>query len=393
MTNPFEASPWQSVLRICDRLGSLRGRLSEQEENSAERARIWAEARKAVQQLRDCIDRESIVEHLLSVVEIPELSDEHVVILSLLTQQYLSGKERWIRGREIFQLLYPSSFERLRGLAILHPEASLRSSGALDIEVGDGGPPRDPLETKYRLSDEMVRKISGWPGELEPPLLPNAPTNAHQLFLRIKEILDLSVQRSQKLFERDDTRSLSTQELSEITELSDRIDMLSHHLREQLEESRELQTPISFLALQEECDLSWEEFLVIGCLFLSEIFHGEAYIPAITLVRLFCHSEEDLMHHQGLFGGESNLVRADLVQLEEMIDGRPMSSEVALNTWVVERLSAQLSGSVMIQQDEQIDFHLYLREIKNYDDFLRDIGSLDGTSEPEGGDGTEDEQE
>ncbi|MCB9882707.1 MAG: hypothetical protein H6834_13035 [Planctomycetes bacterium] len=374
MTNPFQAAPWQSVLKICDRLGSLRTRLLETGEGHGESGRILAETRKTVQQLRDCIERESLVDHLLSSSDPPGFEHDHAIIIALLTQQYLSGKARWIRGREIVQLLYPSSFERLKGLAILHPDGVLRQSGVLDVETTEGGSNTDPLETYYRLSDDMVRRISGWPEPAEPTPKVNAPANARQVLMRFKELLELSSQRVRRLFDPEEP-PVDGPERREIEQLTTRIERDAKTLRTQLDEAGP-QARSGLIDLADDFGLSWEETLIVACLYLSEIFRGEAFLPTISLVRMFCTSEEDLLRHQNLFHPDSALVKSDVVQLEEMIEGRSLSAEVTLSNWVVERLT-QCLGRFEIQQDEQIDFHLYLRELENYEDFLRDLGGLE----------------
>jgi hypothetical protein len=374
------ASIWKPLLELGDRIEGARSELGRAEEDPSGSRRLRTRIRRYLGLLRRRIAghapraQQSYAEYLLALFPGQRFEPEDISLLVIALQRYLSGSERWLRGREMLERACESSTERLASIARLAPSASLRRSGVLLVEGADGPAGSDPLELRYAISPAFLERAFAIAAPAAPEEnRPEVPRSEVQLLSRIKELLDLCFLRSQRIFERDESRQPSSARDAETEALCQRVQRQESLLRRQLETS----TPpfdSRLLAFRREHHLTWEEFLLVGFLLVSEVLHGEAYASVAQVTRLFATSEAGVWRQLRLFSRERPLIRDGILLLEEMIEERALSAEAALATWVVDKLSVGFLKEERIEADERIDFHVYLEELGDSAAFLRDLG-------------------
>ena len=85
-------------------------------------------------------------------------------------------------------------------------------------------------------------------------------------------------------------------------------------------------------------------------------------------------SEEDLVRKRLFFSPKKALVRQNLIQLEEMVNGKELTAEACIPNWVVEKiLSGVDERGSNFDADTRLDFHNYLKNLESSEDFLDDL--------------------
>lgn len=300
------------------------------------------------------------------------------LIVALLVQRHVAAKSSSSGVRELLGLLADSTFERLEWAARFRADRALSSSGLVAIDPErEGG---DLLDASCRLSSEGVRRL----------LLGSATTaddardairDEGDLLARLQELTGLYERRASRLFERGDKPPSSAAPESDKLDEKDeaRIEALELAFEDLLAESTDLPFRSPLLELARKLRLSFEETYLVGYLLLSELIDGDPWQSAARSLCLLADSEAALWDLRRLLDADAPLRKHGLLVLEELIDGRPLSADIGLSTWIVQRLTADAEST--IQPDERIDFHLYLKDLGDSESFFRRLDAEKGREE------------
>lgn len=297
------------------------------------------------------------------------------LLLALLVQQQLSGKQSSMRVRDLLALVADSSFERLNWLARLQPNGALAHSEfvAIDLEEDDSD---DPLEASVRLSRQGFERFVLQQSEA-PESAADKIENEGQLLARLHELGALYERRASRIFENDEKGPMPPSK-AEDREI-DRMEALEVLLADLFAEQEPLPFRSNFLDAVRKFRLSFDEAFVVGFLLLEELIDGDPWQQGAHVLRLLADSEGDLWDLRRVLEPDAPLRRHGLIVLEEMIDGRPLTADIALSTWLAQRLTAD--AEQVIPSDERIDFHLYLKDLGDSESFFRRLDTNRGAEE------------
>jgi hypothetical protein len=300
------------------------------------------------------------------------------LIVALLVQRHVASKSSSSGVRELLALLADSTFERLEWAARFRADSALARSGLVAIDPEREG--SDPLDASCRLSSEGVRRLLlGSAASAEEPREKIADEG--ELLARLQELTGLYERRASRLFERGDKAPSSPAPESEKLDEKDeaRIEALELCFEDLLAESATLPFRSTLLELARKLRLSFEETFLVGYLLLSELIDGDPWQSGARSLCLLADSEAALWDLRRLLDADAPLRKHGVVVLEELIDGRPLSADIGLSTWVVQRLTADAEST--IQPDERIDFHLYLKDLGDSESFFRRLDAEKGREE------------
>ncbi len=297
------------------------------------------------------------------------LGPQEVMVLLLLLNQRVTGGGRHLTGREILSTIFPSSFGMLTGAARLRPDAPLVRSGALEIVGAD---PRDVLETRYRVSDELFDAILSDvtvspPGWREVP-----PYRNHWEHLADLGVLSaLLLRRANALFDVDPYGNRAYAESEPVPVLQRMIDVLGDRIRERLAVTPEAGR-FPMVRLSRRLHLGPDEQIILAALLVQECFYGNPGLEAVECVKMVSVSAEDLLRKRPLLLPGSRLRREGLIEIEDAVDDRELTAEVCLPRWLASHLLGE-GEREPIGPDARIAFHEYLQNLEDSERFFRDL--------------------
>jgi len=115
------------------------------------------------------------------------------------------------------------------------------------------------------------------------------------------------------------------------------------------------------------------EIQAVMTLLFREVFHGDAVMPVVELIRLVSGSRRDYLRNLGLFDADGALVREDIVSLENRDEGHPYTADVTLEPWVVPMIVNATKLDAGFPSADWERFRKYLREMKDSEKFFRDL--------------------
>lgn len=363
---------WKKILDLCDQLEELRERLSAGDDPLPARRKIRTAIEETVAEIRRLAAREARKGELSGSAAKHGLTPDSLAILAILLSRYVSGGAPDLEGREILDILFTSSYEKLEGVALIGPEGALRATGLIEAEVPPKG--HDPLDARLKLAPKLAKAFceSGFAIKTDSKSEKIQPYRSHREYLLDWKLLcSLHHQRAARLFDPD--RFLLAPSLQgEIRGIGRRIEAV----RTRMERSLEI-TPagqgFASVKFRKEFGLGEEEMLVVVALLFREMLEGEGAASAAELIQIASHNEEDLLRKRKLLAKGSTLVSRQIVQLEEMTGEKELTAEASLANWVAERLLAEEKAEGAIAPDEKIDFHNYLKNLESADTFLEDL--------------------
>ena len=336
------------------------------------------------------------------------LDAQHFLLLATLLRRYLRSQTPYIEGRALLASVFDSSYELLAGLELLQPEAALRANGLIvaesvaeDIVVAEGfaqdaapegqeegrgedaafaerageAAGEDLLDMRFRLADCVVD------GFLEELGLKGAKRKARQVRCYSKQeefLVDLKLlhnlyrARAKRLFTHEMWWRLRAPLADRSYRAIDRqIVRLGRQIDARLERSpAALRFPVRQFQL--EHGLNIDEFLVVLHMLFLEMLEGNPYADVVALLQLVSGSEEEFLSKRELFSPRGKLRRLDIVELDQMLEGRELTSECHLGNWVLERILGSHGEEGPIDADEKLEFHLYLKRLGS-SNFLQDL--------------------
>lgn len=368
---------WKRLLDACDHLVALAREREEKGRPAGEEVDPLPAARAAALTAASDPTLDTLFDAKASGT--PAIADPNDrLVLALLAQRYVASKSPAWPVRELVAVLADSTIDRLEwGHRILQSKA-FEPNGPAVLEPSPDN--SEFWEAQLRLSSTGLHRAS-----LGGPTLVDAMfekvRSEGELLARLHELTYLYERRAERVFDREGKSSNpprpTTGNQEEREEL--RRDALELSLSDLLDEDPELPFRSPLLEIVWKYRLSYEEFYIVGFLLLSEVIDGDAWQSSARTLCLLANDETELWDLRHLLDADAPLRKHGLIVVEEMIDGRPLTAEIALSTWVMQRIAARAAST--IKPDERIDFHLYLKDLGDSEAFYRRLDAEKGQDE------------
>jgi hypothetical protein len=375
----------ERLLDLGDRLNRLQRAIDDEMSGRRPEGSIRERMRKAVEQLTEDGALDAPLPGALGRLERRRrFSREEVLVLLLLLSRRIQWGEEGLSGREILEVVFDSSYGILDGAELLEEGAPLRTSGA--ISPVEGGEAADVLDQWFILSDRLHRSVRrearrgpARRGTRREPV--RAYRDHREHLMDLARLTSLYQRRAVRLFgpppEGEDRPFESAERLGErVREAEDRI-----HRRL---EATEASAGFPLLRHARQNALNNDEIAAVAILLFQEVYTGSSYLPVVDLVKALSATEEELIEKRALFRKESSLVRSGLVVVEEEPLEREFSAEAYLPPGIVDDLLAS-TGKAGITSEARKDFASYLAQLKDSDQFFRDLGAPDDEDDEEPG--------
>jgi len=367
-------TPWKTILGLCDEAEELRARTRDAAEPSANGLR--AEIRRRRTELRALLEKEVRAGALAEVAGGRKLSLDECEIIAMLLRRYVDSRSPWLTGREILERIADDTFSKLRAIAIVGPEGTLRTEGLVATERPARG--ADPLDTRFRLSDAAAAlffEAPPRPVERRRTRKTRPYRSNREYLLDLRELAELCRRRAHAIFGPPDNDGYRPTR-DERRNIERKIRVTAERVEQDLRATPEREK-FPMIAFQSEFALTAEESLVVVDLLFAELFEGEGSLEVVDLLQLVSRTPEDLLRRRRLLGPESVLVRRGIVVLEEAEEERETTGRICLERWVVDRVLGDDTQGRAIAPDERIDFHLYLKDLDSSARFYRDLAGGD----------------
>jgi len=299
-----------------------------------------------------------------------------VIILALLRQRLVYPSPH-LSGREVLQLIFDDSFGILQGMTLIDSSSLLVSTGIIIPEPENEE--EDLLEIKLRLSDRVFSMIystfaTSQTRESSRRSRETSYKNNVSYLMDLRKLSLLYQKRATKVFNYDYWDEIGLGVAESVTGIDRQLEFMREQIRVRLERTDHMGR-IHTWNFSQQYLLSEEELVILVTLLFQEITEGNAYLNAVDLIRLTSKNEEDLLRKRRFFSPNNTLVGKNLVQLDEMINGKELTAEVFLPNWVLEKMLSgeKQDGSPGIDADARLDFHRYLQDIESSEDFLNDM--------------------
>jgi len=303
-----------------------------------------------------------------------KLDPEHFLLLATLLRRYLRSVSPYVEGRALLSAVFETSFELLKGLELLQPESVLRREELVLVDQAEEGTEDSLLEARFRLADAVVEAFLEELGLRSSPkrVARKGYSNHREYLLDLKVLHNLFLTRSQRIFSTDSwwrVRGAAGDRAN--LALNRRIRAAENRIETRLSKTpgaADFPTQQFFL----EFGLGKEEVLVVLHLLFLEFLEGNPYADVVQLIQLISGSEEAILRNRELFLPHSTLRKSGILEVEEMLDGRELTGEAHLADWVIDRMLGTGIRFMPIDADEQLNFHLYLKDLKS-SNFLKDL--------------------
>ncbi len=302
-----------------------------------------------------------------------KLEPEHFLMIATLLRRHLRSTQPWMEGRALLAAIFDSSFEMLKGLELLQPESILRSEDLILMET-DEEEEVDLLEARFRLAPSLVEAFleeMGLRGRRRGARL-KGYANQREYLVDLKVYHNLHLARARRVFHPDRWWRLRGGAVKRACRALDRrIQNQGSRIHKRLAKTEE---PKRFPLLRfiDEFKLSEPEVLIVLHLLFLELLEGNPYADGVQVLQLVSGSEEELLRNRELLMPFGTLRKKGILELEEMLEGRELTSEVYLGDWVLDRIFGSDAQQDPIGVDERLEFHLYLKKLEG-SNFLNDL--------------------
>lgn len=380
MSQSIERTVMKKLLDHYDQLGLLRDRLNHNESLAlSETRRLQKQSRQQIDAIGNDL-RELPENSPLGVVyRRYRLNKYQFVILLALLRLRLTNENPYMKGRELLQLLFDTSYDILRGCTFLEPTGALQSAGLITPDLRTKQEDDDLLESPFKISDRVFRLVRNAFVDQKDIALPAARSKPTQYRTNLQYLMDLRRlsllyrKRASKIFQFDywDDVGLGTAE--SVSTLNQQIETYRQRIAAGIEHS-ERSEEFPLVSMQKEYGLGEEEMVALTTLLFQELTEGSAFLDAVDLLKLISTSEEDLVRRRRFLGKRSPLLRHNLIALEEMVNDKELTAEAYLPNWVVDRMLGSDERNA-IDADSRLDFHDYLKNLDSSESFFDDLDS------------------
>lgn len=365
----------RKLLDLCDDLQKIRTRMSDPALRRDARTRLRRQVRNKSDQLARDLASYRFRGPLGQILREAKLDSTHFLVLAILLQRHLRADSPALEGREILSSVFEGSFEALAGIDLLHENGSLRASGLIVVDDEDEFA-EDVLDARFRIAPEALdafqQEISGLTVEDQRARRDTPYASNRDVLVDLRILHNLFRHRSDRVFqiERWDRIRLGTIDPGQ--QLTRRIERFWSKIQARLGNCSEA-ADFPAVRFVREHNLGRAEVVMIVHLLFKELYEGNAYADAAELIRLVSSNEVELLRNRALVHESGVLRRAEILNVESMIEGRELTGEVHLSDWVVNYLFGATGAHDAIRADEQLDWHLYLKRIEDTQAFYRDL--------------------
>lgn len=368
----------ENLLDLCDDLQRITSRMRDPELGREQRTKLRAQSRRKVARLTRDLRAYRFRGPLAEIMRQYRLTPQHFLVLAHLLHRHLRAEEPAVQGRVLLSSVFETSFAVLTGLDLLRNESPLRASGLVRID-DDEEAADDLLETRFRISEDAVGAFRDEVVGFVPEDLRRSTSDRYhsnrEVLIDLRILHNLYKERSERVFHSDRWDRLHNTALSPGRGLSRRIQAMWRRVRRKLE----VAPPVGFPAVAFMLDnmLGEEEMVIVVHLLFKELYEGNAYADAAELVRLVSADEGQLIDGRRFVAPTSTLVRREVIEIEPMLEGRELTGEVHLADWVVNSMFGPPANTPerRIAADEKLEWHMYLKDLRESDRFFRDLDS------------------
>ncbi len=376
MTTNHDRTVLRQLMKHADELFRVRGALS-QDPHRPDRDELEKKARRAVSALDQRIRELPEDTALGEFVKRQRLGKNHVLILLQLLRHRLLSDDGHLKGRFLLSSLFEGTFARLEGVRLLAPGARLLTTGIMIPDLYGTKEEEDLLDLQYRLSDHVFRfflKILR-PGNSHLQRILDAPVRTYrdptEYVMDLRRLSLVYRKRAAKVFHEPDWDQWSVGSPDSVILLNRQIAGYSSAIRASLEATPG-SSDFPLVRFTNLCKLKEHHLMILVTLLFQEMLEGNPYVDAVDLVKLVSRSEQDLFRKRSLLSPRSPLIRKGLVVMEEIVHDKALTAEVYLPNEVIDQmLGGKSSAAGTIDADTQIEFHKFLREIDDSDDFFK----------------------
>lgn len=363
----------RQLLTLCDELQRMRTRMADPEMRRDTRARLSRQVRAKSDELANDLTEYRFRGPLGQVLREFRLGMQHFQVLAALLHRHLRSESPAMEGRAILATVFEDSFDVLAGMELLHENSPLRASGLVVLD-DEEDVVADVLEARFRISEDT---LAAFRDEIAGLVVEDrqrgslAYSSNRDLLIDLRILHNLYKHRSERIFQQDRWDRVHAGQVAPGGYLSRRIEGYWKRIQQRLQqtEGAERFPALRFFRDQQLQDV--EQIMVVH-LFFKEIYEGNAYCDAVDLLRLVSASEHDLLRNRRLVTPNAPLVEKEILMLEPMLESRELTGEVHLADWVVNSLFGA-QEEARIRDDDQLDWHLYLRNLEDTGSFFRDM--------------------
>ena len=362
----------QRLLDLCDEIRAIRRRIQDPGLETATLSRLRRRSKEKLRRLAAEVSGYEFKGSLHALLK--NLEPRHFLLLATLLRRFLRASTPYVEGRALLAAVFDSSFELLQGLELLQPDGLLRAHGLVLVERDEEDGEGELLESRFRLSDEIVDAFLEEMGLKRRRSAPRVkPYQSQQEYLvDLKLLHNLYRARAKRLFSPESWWRLRG-------DAGDRAQRaVERHIRRVALriEKRLARTPSAdefpIRKFVEEFGLTNDEFVMVLHLLFLELLEGNPYADIVALLQLVSRSEEELIANRAVVSSGQKLRMRDIIELEQMIEGRELTSECHLANWVIDRCFGTAGSRGPIDADERLNFHLYLKRLGS-SSFLGDV--------------------
>ncbi len=370
-TRVAPASPLKLFLDVCDRLGAIGSRLGDSPSEALER-RLTRRRSESRARLARLVARgsPSLSTTISALRRRHRLSPQEVLATLLLLHKRIARGNVFVPARDVLETLFDTSFDILRGLHLLAPDAPLRRHGVV-VTARESVAPEEILDLEVKLADEVFGMVCGeigGAGTAGPQPAEGCYSASLDYLMDLRRLALAYQKRAARVFAAVGVDDLSTETEEPLHAIETEIASLGREIRGRLRRTTAAENFAIVRFVREHGLRGLEEILVVTLLF-QELLTGAAALPAATLLKIVSSSERDLFRKRALLLPESRLVASGIVAFEEPFAEKPLTAQVYLPHDIVERVLSDVAGGALPgDADLRISFHRYLDGLEGSDD-------------------------
>src|SRR5262245_51295780 len=287
--------------------------------------------------MRNLLEKELRTGALAEIAGERKLSVDEAEVLAVLLRRFVDPRSPWLTGRELLDRISDDSFGKLKAIALLASDGTLRSSGLVTTERGIRG--SDPLDTRFRLSDGAAGLFfEPAPAPVRSRVTKKATPyrSNREYLLDLRDLAEYCRRRAHALFGPADSEGYRpTRE--ELARIERKIRSIASRLERDLLATTD-RDAFPMVAFQREFALTAEESLVVVDLLFAELFEGEPALEIVELLQLVSRNDEDLLRRRKMLAPDSALLQRGILVADESDEERDTTGRVSLARWVVDRV-------------------------------------------------------
>jgi hypothetical protein len=365
----------QKLITLCDDLRRIRSCMMDPDLATEAKSRLRRQSKRKDQQLARSLADYRFRGPLGEVMRAFKLESVHFQVLTVLLHRLMRSEDPAMEGRAILATLFPTPFDILQNLSLLHGSSPLRAAGLIRMEDRDDVPD-DLLEARFRLTERALEAFRGEVAGLVSADLrrthPTGYTHHRQFLVDLRILHNLYRHRSALTFNQDRWDRLHTRAPERLRGLDQRIHRFWRKIHKRLESSKGAEAFPSVQFLRRHA-LSESELMIVVHLLFQELYDGNAYADVVELLRLVSADEDELLRNRALVHRSAPLLKHEILCVETMLEGRELTGEARLNDWVVNAVFGVALRDEAIQPDERIEWHGYLRDMRGTEGFFEDL--------------------